>query len=143
MTECFELVDVALISMMMNSVFTCTLTRRTLNERTSQILRQTAFMKSHASMTFPSVNTVPSRICAVEDGRALTARTYQGIGSWLPKALFTRKSLRLFFKKSLDTSPITARSLQKPYYVKSDEFERSYKDHLSDFRTWKHKFHAQ
>ena len=43
----------------------------------------------------------------------------------------------------MDTSPITARSLQKPYHVKGDEFERAYKDHLSDFRTWKHREHAQ
>ena len=43
----------------------------------------------------------------------------------------------------MDTSQITARSLQKPYHIKGDEFERLYKDHLSDFRTWKHKSHAQ
>ena len=43
----------------------------------------------------------------------------------------------------MDTSPITARSLQKPYHIKGDEFERAYKDHLSDFRTWKHREHAQ
>ena len=43
----------------------------------------------------------------------------------------------------MDTSPITARSLQKPYHIKGDEFERAYKDYLSDFRTWKHKDHAQ
>ena len=43
----------------------------------------------------------------------------------------------------MDTSPITARSLQKPYHVKGDEFERAYKEHLSDFRSWKHKEHAQ
>ena len=43
----------------------------------------------------------------------------------------------------MDTSPITARLLQKPYHIKGDEFERAYKDHLSDFRTWKHREHAQ
>lgn len=43
----------------------------------------------------------------------------------------------------MDTSPITARSLQKPYRINGDELERAYKDHLSDFRTWKHKGHAQ
>ena len=43
----------------------------------------------------------------------------------------------------MDTSPITARSLQKPYHVKGDEFERAYKEHLSDFRSWKHREHAQ
>ena len=43
----------------------------------------------------------------------------------------------------MDTSPITARSLQKPYHIKGDEFERAYKDYLSDFRSWKHQPHAQ
>ena len=43
----------------------------------------------------------------------------------------------------MDTSPITARSLQKPYHVKGDEFERAYKEHLSGFRDWKHRGHAQ
>ena len=42
----------------------------------------------------------------------------------------------------MDTSPITARSLQKPYHINADEFERAYKDHLSGYRTWKHKWHA-
>ena len=43
----------------------------------------------------------------------------------------------------MDTSPITARSLQKPYHINGDEFERAYKDYLSDFRKWKHQPHAQ
>ena len=43
----------------------------------------------------------------------------------------------------MDTSPLTARSLQKPYHIKADEFGRAYKDYLSDFRTWKHQSHAQ
>lgn len=43
----------------------------------------------------------------------------------------------------MDTSPITARSLQKPYHIKGDEFERCYKDHLSGFRDWKDKDHAR
>jgi transposase len=43
----------------------------------------------------------------------------------------------------LDSSPITARSLQKPYRINGDEFERAYKNHLSGFRTWKHAEHAQ
>ena len=42
----------------------------------------------------------------------------------------------------MDTSPITARSLQKPYHVKGDEFERAYKDFLSGYRTWKELSHA-
>ena len=43
----------------------------------------------------------------------------------------------------MGTSPITARSLQKPYHIKADEFGRAYKDYLSDFRTWKHQSHTQ
>ena len=42
----------------------------------------------------------------------------------------------------MDTSPITARSLQKPYHIKGDEFERAYKEFLSGFRTWKELSHA-
>ena len=43
----------------------------------------------------------------------------------------------------MDTSPITARSLQKPYHIKADEFERAYKDFLSGYRTWKELSHAE
>ena len=43
----------------------------------------------------------------------------------------------------MDTTPITARSLQKPYKINADEFERAYKDHLSDYRTWEHLPHAK
>ena len=43
----------------------------------------------------------------------------------------------------MDKSPITARSLQKPYHIKADEFGRAYKDYLSDFRIWKHQSHTQ
>lgn len=43
----------------------------------------------------------------------------------------------------MDTSPITARSLQKPYHINADEFGRAYKDHLSDFRSWKYVIHAR
>lgn len=43
----------------------------------------------------------------------------------------------------MDTCPITARSLQRPYHIKGDEFERAYKEHLSDFKTWKHRGHAR
>ena len=42
----------------------------------------------------------------------------------------------------MDTSPITARSLQKPYHIKGDEFERAYKEFLSGYRTWKELAHA-
>lgn len=36
----------------------------------------------------------------------------------------------------MDTEPITAQSLARPYHLVSDEFERAYKDHLSGFREW-------
>lgn len=42
----------------------------------------------------------------------------------------------------MDTSPITARSLARPYHINGDEFERSYKDFLSGYRTWKELAHA-
>lgn len=42
----------------------------------------------------------------------------------------------------MDTSPITARSLQKPYHIKGDEFERAYKDSLSGYWSWKELAHA-
>lgn len=36
----------------------------------------------------------------------------------------------------MDTEPITAQSLARPYHLESDSFERAYKDHLSGFREW-------
>ena len=42
----------------------------------------------------------------------------------------------------MDTSPITARSLQKPYHIKGDDFERAYKDFLSGYRSWRELAHA-
>lgn len=36
----------------------------------------------------------------------------------------------------MDSIPITARSLQKPYHIKGDDFERAYKNHLSDYKHW-------
>ena len=43
----------------------------------------------------------------------------------------------------MDTSPITARSLQRPYRINGDDFERAYKNFLSGYRDWKHKVHAK
>ena len=43
----------------------------------------------------------------------------------------------------MDTYPITARSLQRPYHIKGDEFERVYKDFLSGYRTWEELAHAE
>ena len=43
----------------------------------------------------------------------------------------------------MDTCPITARSLQRPYHIKGDEFERAYKDSLSGYRTWEELAHAE
>lgn len=42
----------------------------------------------------------------------------------------------------MDTCPITARSLARPYHIKGDEFERAYKDSLSGYRTWSELAHA-
>lgn len=42
----------------------------------------------------------------------------------------------------MDTYPITARSLARPYHIKGDDFERAYKDFLSGYRTWKELSHA-
>ena len=43
----------------------------------------------------------------------------------------------------MDTCPITARSLQRPYHIKGDEFERAYKDFLSGYTTWEELAHAE
>jgi putative transposase subfamily len=43
----------------------------------------------------------------------------------------------------LDTYPITARSLARPYHIKGDDFERAYKEFLSGYRTWKDLAHAE
>lgn len=36
----------------------------------------------------------------------------------------------------MEKYPITARWLERFYHVKGDEFERQYKEHLSDCRSW-------
>ncbi|MCF0160385.1 MAG: transposase, partial [Bacteroidaceae bacterium] len=43
----------------------------------------------------------------------------------------------------MDTYPITARSLEKFFFIDGDLFERAYKNHLSDFRRWKPLPHAE
>lgn len=43
----------------------------------------------------------------------------------------------------MDTYPITARSLEKFYYINGDKFERAYKNHLSDYRQWSQLDHAK
>lgn len=43
----------------------------------------------------------------------------------------------------LDKFPITARSLEKFYHIEGDQFERQYKEHLSDFKEWEQKEHAE
>ena len=82
-------------------------------------------------------------MCVDVGGRTQMARAYRRTGRCLPKEPATQRSLRLFQKNSLDTYQITARSPQKSYHIKGDEFERAYKDYLSDFRSWKHQPHAQ
>jgi hypothetical protein len=43
----------------------------------------------------------------------------------------------------LEKYPITARSLERFFHVKGDEFERQYKEHLSDYRSWDQLSHAK
>ena len=42
----------------------------------------------------------------------------------------------------MDTTPVTARSPGRTYYVDGDNLERSYKYYLSDYSTWAQKDHA-
>ena len=42
----------------------------------------------------------------------------------------------------MDTTPVTARSLSRTYYVDGDNLERSYKYYLSGYSTWIQKDHA-
>lgn len=42
----------------------------------------------------------------------------------------------------MDKYPITARSLEKYFHIKGDQFERAYKDHLSGYRDWTEAEHA-
>lgn len=43
----------------------------------------------------------------------------------------------------MDTTPVTARSLGRSYFVDGDALERAYKWSLSDFSTWDQKDHAK
>ena len=43
----------------------------------------------------------------------------------------------------MEEYPITARSLEKHYHIDGDQFERQYKEHLSGFRDWDQKEHAE
>jgi transposase len=42
----------------------------------------------------------------------------------------------------LDTYPIAAQSLEKYYFINGKQLERNYKEHLSDFKIWQEKEHA-
>lgn len=42
----------------------------------------------------------------------------------------------------MDRSPIAAKSLELPYHIDGDQLERQYKDHLSGYRDWKARSHA-
>jgi transposase len=43
----------------------------------------------------------------------------------------------------LDTYPIPAQSLEKYYHINGVQFERQYKEHLSDYKDWPEKEHAK
>ena len=42
----------------------------------------------------------------------------------------------------MDRCPIAARSLERPYHIDGDQFERQYKEHLSGYSGWLEKDHA-
>ena len=42
----------------------------------------------------------------------------------------------------MEKYPITGRSLEKYFYIDGDQFERQYKEYLSDFRSWPQIDHA-
>ena len=43
----------------------------------------------------------------------------------------------------MDTCPIPAQSLEKHYHIDGSQLERHYKEHLSDFESWKEGEHAE
>ena len=43
----------------------------------------------------------------------------------------------------METLPITARSFEKDYHINGDNFERSYKETISGFKTWEDADHAE
>ena len=43
----------------------------------------------------------------------------------------------------MEEYPITARSLEKHYHIDGDQFERQYKEHLSGYKDWGQKGHAE
>lgn len=43
----------------------------------------------------------------------------------------------------MEENPITARSLEKHYHIDGDQFERQYKEYLSDFQEWDQLDHAE
>lgn len=43
----------------------------------------------------------------------------------------------------MDTCPITAQSLEQFYYINGVQLERHYKEHLSNYKDWDQKSHAQ
>ena len=42
----------------------------------------------------------------------------------------------------MDRYPIAARSLERPYHIDGDQFERQYKEHLSGYSGWSEREHA-
>ena len=43
----------------------------------------------------------------------------------------------------MEKYPITARSLERYYHIDGDQFERQYKEYLSDYRMWDQLSHAE
>ncbi len=43
----------------------------------------------------------------------------------------------------MDNYPISSKSLEKHYHINGDHFGQQYKDHLSDYKEWDQKEHAE
>lgn len=43
----------------------------------------------------------------------------------------------------MDRCPVAARSLERPYHIDGDQFERQYKEHLSGYLGWSEMEHAE
>ena len=56
----------------------------------------------------------------------------------------TFQRIRVFFKRiALEKCPITAPPLERYYHIDGNQFERQYKEHLNNYRTWSQLSHAE
>ena len=54
-----------------------------------------------------------------------------------------RRSWLFFFKDYLDSHPVPVKSVAEHYGMDGDRLERQYKEHLSGYREWRRKEHAE